>query len=44
MIEELENFNQQLLFENVALKKWLDEPFADQQDRIRCMTEIAKRE
>ena len=43
-IEELENFNRQLLFENAVLKKRLDEPFADQQDRIRCVTEIAKRE
>ena len=32
-IEELENFNQQLLFENTVLKKQLDEPFADQQEQ-----------
>jgi hypothetical protein len=43
-IQELENFNRQLLSENAALKKRLDDAFGDQQDRIRCVTEIAKRE
>jgi len=41
-IHELEDLNQQLLSENAALKKQLD--FADQQVRIRTVTEIAKRE
>ena len=43
-IHELENLNQQLLSENAAPKQQLDEAFADQQVRIRTVTEIAKRE
>jgi len=43
-IQELEDINQQLLSENAALKKQLDEAFNDQQGRIRSVTEIAKRE
>ena len=33
-IDELENLNKQLLFENEALKKRVNERFTDQQDRI----------
>jgi hypothetical protein len=43
-IVELENFNKQLLFENKMLKRRLNERFADQQDRIESVIEIAKRE
>ena len=43
-IHSLENLNQQLLSENTVLKQQLDEAFADQQVRIRTVTEIAKRE
>jgi len=39
-IQELEDVNRQLLSENAALKKRLD----DQQGRIRSVTEIAERE
>jgi len=41
---DLEDLNQQLLSENVVLKQQLNETFADQQVRIRTVTEIAKRE
>jgi hypothetical protein len=40
----LEDLNQQLLSENAILKQQLNETFADQQVRIRTVTEIAKRE
>jgi hypothetical protein len=43
-IDELENLNRQLLFENEELKKRLNERFNDQQDRIESVIEIAKRE
>ena len=43
-IQELEDINQQLLSENTALKKQLDEAFNDQQGHIRSVTEISKRE
>jgi len=43
-IHDLEDLNQQLLSENVVLKQQLNETFADQQVRIRTVTEIAKRE
>src|SRR5437868_4415035 len=41
-IHDLEDLNQQLLSENVVLKQQLNETFADQQVRIRTVTEIAK--
>jgi uncharacterized protein YoxC len=43
-IEELEYSNQQLLSENKLLKRRLDERFTDQQDRIKSIIEIAKKE
>src|SRR6266498_943247 len=43
-IDELENLNKQLLFENEALKKRVNERFIDQQDRIKSVIEIAKKE
>ncbi|RHZ55372.1 hypothetical protein Glove_416g12 [Diversispora epigaea] len=43
-IDELENINKQLLAENNVLKKKLDERFADQQNRIQSVIEIAKKE
>jgi len=43
-IHDLEDLNQQLLSENAILKQQLNEIFADQQVRIRTVTEIAKRE
>ena len=43
-IDELENLNKQLLFENEALKKRVNERFTDQQDRIESVIEIAKKE
>ena len=43
-IHNLEDLNQQLLSENAILKQQLNEIFADQQVRIRTVTEIAKRE
>src|SRR6266508_6918356 len=43
-IDELENLNKQLLFENKALKKRVNERFIDQQDRIKSVIEIAKKE
>ncbi|RIB22016.1 hypothetical protein C2G38_2076772 [Gigaspora rosea] len=43
-IEELENFNRQLLSENEELRKRLDERFTDRQERINSVIEIAKKE
>ncbi|RHZ59119.1 hypothetical protein Glove_365g192 [Diversispora epigaea] len=43
-IEELENFNKQLLSENEVLKKKLNNQFANQQDRINSVIEITKKE
>src|SRR6266498_3206789 len=43
-IDELENLNKQLLFENEVLKKRVNEKFTDQQDRIESVIEIAKKE
>src|SRR6266540_1985965 len=43
-IDELENLNKQLLFENETLKKRVNERFTDQQDRIESIIEIAKKE
>ena len=43
-IDELENLNRQLLLENEALKKRVNERFIDQQDRIESVIEIAKKE
>ena len=43
-IDELENLNKQLLFENETLKKRVNEKFTDQQDRIESVIEIAKKE
>ena len=41
---ELEGANRQLLLENEALKRLLDERLADEQDRVRLVREIAKME
>ncbi|KAG9297899.1 hypothetical protein G9A89_000835, partial [Geosiphon pyriformis] len=43
-IQELEDINQQLLSENATLKKQLDEAFNNQQDHIKSVKEITKRE
>ncbi|CAG8559138.1 21559_t:CDS:2, partial [Racocetra persica] len=43
-ISKLENANTQLLAENKALKKKLCERFTNQQDRIKSIIEIAKKE
>ncbi len=43
-IDELENLNKQLLFENEALKKRVNKRFTDQQDHIESVIEIAKKE
>ncbi len=43
-IDELENLNRQLLLENEALKKRVNERFIDKQDRIESVIEIAKKE
>src|SRR3989337_1168431 len=43
-IDELENLNKQLLLENEALKKRVNERFTDQQDRIESVIKIAKKE
>jgi len=43
-IDELENLNRQLLFENEVLKKRVNERFIDQKDHIESVIEIAKKE
>ena len=40
----MEGANRQLLLENEALKRLLDERLADEQDRVRLVMEIAKME
>ncbi|CAG8635459.1 3876_t:CDS:1, partial [Racocetra fulgida] len=43
-IEELENFNRQLVYENGVLKERLKERFIDQQDCIESIIAIVKKE
>ncbi|CAG8655031.1 17025_t:CDS:2, partial [Gigaspora rosea] len=43
-INELERLNQQLLLENEMLKKKLNNKYDNQQERVKAVVEIAKRE
>ncbi|CAG8807189.1 4111_t:CDS:1, partial [Racocetra fulgida] len=43
-INELERLNQQLLLENNLLKKKLNNKYDNQQERVKAVVEIAKRE